>query len=512
MCMKMGGVIFMAEINIILGPPGTGKTENLLRIVDRELKNRTAGPDSIGFFSFTQKAANEARDRAKTKFNLTDDDLPYFRTLHSFGKGQLGITNSEVMKKADYKKFGDDYGIDFDFVNEDPENGIVTTDNPFLREINLSRVKCLELQKHYDQQNLNFGWYELLRAYQSLVEYKHKNSKSDFTDMLSEYVAHGPTPKFDVVMIDEAQDLSKLQWEVCEKIFRNTKKVYISGDDDQAIFRWAGADIEHLINMKGNKSVLNQSYRCPKLVHNVADEIVHRIGNRLPKDWRARDHEGKLKFHSYPEAVDVREGNWLILATCKYMFQEMEQDLRVQGLPYKKNNKLPIEKELLNAVDSWNRLHKAENISYKDVSDMYSYLPSKTAIARGHKSLQSFIEGEDTYNIEDLVNNHGLLLTNVPWQQAFEKMGDTNKEYIKALEKFNPNNLTADPKIHLSTIHVAKGGECDNVMLMTDLSLANQEEMEKNSDDTNRVFYVGATRAKEELHIVQPQRGGGFIL
>ena len=65
---------------------------------------------------------------------------------------------------------------------------------------------------------------------------------------------------------------------MCEKIWKDVKRVYISGDDDQAIFRWAGADIEHLINMKGNVSVLNQSYRCPVEVHKVAHDIVTRIG------------------------------------------------------------------------------------------------------------------------------------------------------------------------------------------------------------------------------------------
>ena len=66
-----------SKIKIILGPPGTGKTENLLRIVDQELKDGTA-PDRIAFVSFTTKATNEARDRAKDSIltcELTEEQI-----------------------------------------------------------------------------------------------------------------------------------------------------------------------------------------------------------------------------------------------------------------------------------------------------------------------------------------------------------------------------------------------------------------------------------------------------
>ncbi len=66
---------------IVLGPPGTGKTFTLLNKVEEYLKN--TDPDRVGYFAFTRKAANEAKDRAMKKFNLSEDDLPYFRTLHS---------------------------------------------------------------------------------------------------------------------------------------------------------------------------------------------------------------------------------------------------------------------------------------------------------------------------------------------------------------------------------------------------------------------------------------------
>ena len=167
----------------------------------------------------------------------------------------------------------------------------------------------MELDEYYNKENLDFSWQEFLRARNSLEEFKHRNNKSDFTDMLSLFVETGNVPELDVVIVDEVQDLSILQWKVCEKLFKNAKRVYISGDDDQAIFRWAGADVEYLINMKGTQQVLDQSYRCPKLVHNVADEIVQRIINRRPKAWKGRDVDGEGP-HARGERseIEVRAG------------------------------------------------------------------------------------------------------------------------------------------------------------------------------------------------------------
>ena len=94
---------------------------------------------------------------------------------------------------------------------------------------------------------------------------------------------------------------------------------------------------------------------------------------------------------------------------------------------------------------------------------------------------------------------------------AFDKVGNKDKEFLRAIELRN-ESLTVEPTINLSTIHGAKGGEADNVMMLTDLSRKSQEAMEKDSDDECRVFYVAATRVRNSLHIVQPQRDGGFII
>jgi superfamily I DNA/RNA helicase len=90
------------------------------------------------------------------------------------------------------------------------------------------------------------------------------------------------------------------------------------------------------------------------------------------------------------------------------------------------------------------------------------------------------------------------------WHTAMDKLPSADRAYITALlrrgEKFN-----AEPRIHLSTIHGSKGGEADNVVLFTGVSPAAVKASETSPDDLHRVFYVGITRTKQNLFLVEPQ-------
>ena len=263
--------------------------------------------------------------------------------------------------------------------------------------------------------------------------------------------------------------------------------------------------------MGGGVESLTQSYRCPTLVQQLSQQIIGRVRNRRPKSWKGTNKKGLLQYHSYPESVNYNEyeGSWLLLGRTNYLLDEIERDLRMQGLIYKRNNRLPISKKLLNAVDAWRRLSVGEKIELPAVKDMYAYMSTDIGVERGHKGLKT--AEKKTYELEDLVLRHGLLVSGRPWDVAFDKVGNKDKEFLRAIELRN-ESLTIEPTINLSTIHGAKGGEADNVMMLTDLSRKSQEAMEKDSDDECRVFYVAATRVRNSLHIVQPQRDGGFII
>ncbi len=100
--------------------------------------------------------------------------------------------------------------------------------------------------------------------------------------MITQFVSNkDKCPQFDVVFIDEAQDLSPIQWKMFDILNDKSKDIFIAGDDDQAIFAWAGADVNRFIDQPAIEEVLQQSERIPQAVQEVSNIILDRIqGNR----------------------------------------------------------------------------------------------------------------------------------------------------------------------------------------------------------------------------------------
>ena len=90
------------------------------------------------------------------------------------------------------------------------------------------------------------------------------------------------------------------------------------------------------------------------------------------------------------------------------------------------------------------------------------------------------------------------------WYDVFTLLRPAEISYIRAMLS-RGEKITKQPRIRLSTIHAAKGGEATNVVLLTDITNRVYKNYQKNPDDENRVFYVGITRAKENLFLIEPK-------
>jgi len=489
-------------INIILGPPGTGKTTKLLEIC-KQKKEEGIGWDKIGFFSFSQKAAYEAKDRAREKFQASRDDLIHFRTLHSFAYRNLAIDDNNLFKKKNWKELSSLVGWDLNF-DESDESIYTNTNHKFVNLINLARLKNTELLEEWRRsEDRSMSWDRLQYLDDIITGFKDENNLYDYTDMIVRYTLDPIINNFDVLFIDEAQDMPTIQYEMIDKLIKHSKETFIAGDDDQAIFRWMGADVDRFIDLKGSVQVLDKSYRCPERIFRLANTIISKVSNRRQKTWSPKSEQGKVKRVTHLRHIDLSEGNWLLLGRTKKIRNEMiEGHLKSLGMWYGRGEHRPISRTVLNAIYAWNRLQDNQTISYADVQYIYNQIVAKGRLKRGAKTFTD--EDKDkVYTLDILKKDHGLLIDG-QWYEVMNKISEYDVAYIRRLLDLG-EDLQKEPRIKTSTIHQAKGGECDNVVVLTDIGKIVYKSYTKNPDDEHRVFYVAVTRAKENLYIVDPQ-------
>ena len=481
----------------LFGPPGTGKTTKLLKYVKTFLKLGTP-IDKIGYFAFTTKAANEAIDRMLDYHTAFErKDLKHFRTLHSLAFNQLGMKKAQVMQEEHYEDIGKKLGIEVTvYSNGEESTGFINSDSEYFNLINAARIKNISIEDEYNtdmySQDLDKRLLQIISD--EVQNYKDAYKLIDFTDMIEKFNVSELCPKFDVSFVDEAQDLSPIQWQMVDIIKKNSKYIILAGDDDQAIYGWAGADVKKFQQKFSKKDIiLPQSYRVPLKVQHIADKILDLIPDdrRIKKQWQARKEVGDVNYIQSLEDVPLDEGNWLVLARYNDKLNRLKPALRERGIYFEFKDRKSYKITLFRTILNYIRWQKGDDLSLSEVKDIFEYTNTEEELTE-----------ERMYNLEEFGYDK-----NIPWYDEFTSDYEECL-YIREMLS-NGEQLRKNPRVKLSTIHSAKGGEADNVLLILDNTKTIRDALEKNSDkqdEEHRVWYVGVTRTKQNLYIMAAKK------
>jgi len=488
----------------IPGPPGTGKTHHLInKYLIKEIKENKIDSKKIAYITFTNAGTEEAQKRIKLLF--PEKEFPYICTMHSFGVKELCLdTSKQLLKDEKWNGFKNFSSIcqHLNFDHEyDPELGYVVHKNDYMNIIEYARAKKINVNEANIELNLsdiNVSLLEQINA--DLISYKAQTNMIEYSDMIKLFIEKNKCPPMDVVFLDEAQDLNPMQWDMFFYIESKCKRSYVAGDDDQTIYTFQGAEPSIFINLKGIVDPKIESRRVPKLIYNKSLEILNNIHTRLNKEWKPKEAQGNIFENQLLSNLDFSKGEWMILARTNNMLTPIRQYISDLGIRFDSKNNDLLSNDILKAYRVWQRLNQGATVSGEEAKCIYEVLNcDKKHVKRGFAKGQS-LENVKLVDIDDLMMNHGLMITG-DWEQL--DIVEETKLFMKSLLK-SGDDLMQNARIKVSTIHSVKGQECDNVVLFPDLGRTVYNAALNNPDPEHRLFFVGVTRTKENLHLMEP--------
>ena len=493
---------------LIIGGPGTGKTQRLTEILGKEIE-RGVGPGEIAFLSFTKAAVNEALDRMMRKFKLPRSAFPYCRTIHSFAFQGCGMRREEIMNKKHIgdlrqKLIGVHEDLDPDKFEARPvekrkQGRDLVSAVLQMNSIAVSHGKTID--ESYDpSKDIPFAVVE--GVVDAFKKYKRAHCLFDYNDMLTEYLDRGAIAPVRVVIVDEAQDLNELQWAIVNQLRDGADRTYIAGDDDQAIYGFSGAQPHRLRDLgETDREELPFSFRLSPEIWEYAKRTIAANLNRIPKHFTANGERSGLLHYSHllhaipiPKSGGTPRKTWMILARAVHLLREYKRTFFKWGVPFTigKNRSIPF--KIARAIHAWDRSKNGVNITGSD-ADLILKLsgrgPKFTSKPLGYFSKKEIgvIRGE-WYNT--LIGIEGDLLIHCANAKQFGF------------------DILAVPAIHLDTIHAAKGREADVVVLDSGMTKEVAKNFRRNIEEETRIWYVGATRTRSDLYILNSTHAKKF--
>ncbi|CEI73983.1 MULTISPECIES: ATP-dependent helicase [Romboutsia] len=317
---------------MVLAGPGSGKTRVITYRIANMVVNKGISPRSILAISFTKASSVEMKNRA---LSLSNDHRMnkvtygtfhsvFFRILRYFEKYSLDNIFDEKSKRLLLKGILKSLNIE----NADDDETI----GQVINEISYVKNELMDI-RDFTSELLTSD--EFLKAYNLYEEHKNQHNKIDFDDMLIKtyhLLKHNKSALdmvrgiYRYILVDEFQDINKVQFEVLKLIANPNNNIFVVGDEDQSIYGFRGARPDFLLEFeqyfKGTKKVLlDINYRSKDEIINIANRLIEKNENRYEKVIKC--HQGEGGNVKYISPNDSEEEAVFI---AKDILEEMKKD------------------------------------------------------------------------------------------------------------------------------------------------------------------------------------------
>ena len=476
---------------------GSGKTKVLTHKIAYLIGEKGAKPWDILAITFTNKAANEMKERIA---NLVGDDAKdiWMGTFHSICVrilrrfiDRIGFDSSFIIfdtsdQRTLIKACMKDLAIDDKLFN----------DRSVLSEISNAKNEMLEPEQYTARSNGDFRKEKIATVYELYQKRLKENNAIDFDDIINytikilmenpdilEYYAN----KFKYVLVDEYQDTNKAQFTLVTLLASKNGNITVVGDNDQGIYSFRGADISNILNFErdfpGTKIIkLEQNYRCTGNILKAANNVIKNNEVKYKKELWTQNEEGNLPKvyqadNEYDEATYIvtqiehlkreeyyKYSDFAVLYRMNTQSRAIEDILRRENIPYKIVGGLKFyERKEIKDIIAYLRLiqNSADNLSLKRIINEPKRGIGKTSLEKvellaeqNATSMYEIIKHADQYGlnrvylnsrefintIEELKDKKDKLVISELIKTTLKKTG-----YTKALE--DENTIEAENRI-----------------------------------------------------------------
>ena len=567
---------------LVLAGPGSGKTLVITERTKYLIEVCGIDPAQILVITFTKAAATEMKRRFQRKMNRSCPvtfgtfHAVYFAILkHAYNYSADNIAREEQRYQCMCEIIAKEH------LTYEDETEFITS---LLGEISLVKNSGIEIANYYSK---NCAETVFRKVYRQYHEFLYKNRLIDFDDMLvytkelfeqrADILAAWQN-KYRYILIDEFQDINRIQYDIIKMLAGERKNLFIVGDDDQSIYRFRGAKPEIMLHFKDDYPeaetvLLDVNYRSVKNIVTSAGYLIGHNKERfqkkieaadqgdIPVEWQLFESQRKENARiiwDIQEAVEkgAKYEEFAVLFRTNTQPRLLMEQLMEYNIPFRTRDTVPnlyehwIAKDIfayirialgsrerrdfLQIMNRPKRYISRESLDEETVAfDVWEwYYEEQPWVAKRIEKLEGDIRmlerlspyaainyirkaiGYDEFCTEyadyrrikadDLFDVLDELLDAAREYRTYDAWFDHIENYTKGLQEFyrvqnqNPNSVA------LATLHSAKGLEYENVYIIDvneGVMPYKKAVLEPEVEEERRMFYVGMTRAKKNLHL-----------